>query len=500
MVGKRIGEFEIKGEIGRGGMGIVYGAYQPSLDREVAIKILPPNLVHDEELVERFLREARAAAKLNHPNIVTIYQVNQQDDFYYFAMENVSGGSLHDLIKKRGPLPLDESLIIINRVAEGLDYAHRKGIIHRDIKPGNILLDEDERPVITDFGIAKATFDQALTKTGVSFGSPEYMAPEQFKGLPADKRADLYSLGILFYQMLTGYVPFKGDTAVSTAFKHVNEPVPSIQNIRPDIPAWVDGVLNNLLAKEPANRFGSAAELIECLTTGSVPGFADKNPVPAAKSIPEPHTPSPSFYPEEEPWVKQAVSPSSVPSAVKPPADSSRKKMLIVLGAMLTTLAAVIIAVVLSSGGNSTPPFAGGGGAGGGSGGAVQPVSPPSSTDLSRVVPSADAILRAIHSKDVGAFLRMAGPDFRNQVGQLTDEKSRNIIDNMERISLESGRLGSPLEIRKAADGRMYAALSRGENILILVLEKTGGRYGFRSTGYLTRDEFTRLPLASPYE
>ncbi|MCJ7682323.1 MAG: serine/threonine protein kinase, partial [Candidatus Aminicenantes bacterium] len=186
MVGTRIGEFEIRGELGRGGMGIVYSAYQPSLDRDVAVKILPPNLVNDEELVERFLREARAAAKLNHPNIVTIYQVNQQDDSYYFAMENVSGGSLHDLIKKRGPLPLEESLFIISRVAEGLDYAHRKGIIHRDIKPGNILLDENERPVITDFGIAKVTSDLALTKTGVSFGSPEYMAPEQFKGHPVD--------------------------------------------------------------------------------------------------------------------------------------------------------------------------------------------------------------------------------------------------------------------------------------------------------------------------
>ncbi|MCJ7681017.1 MAG: serine/threonine protein kinase, partial [Candidatus Aminicenantes bacterium] len=191
---KMIGNYEIVGELGRGGMGVVYKAIQPSLNREVALKVLPPYFAQDKELVERFFREARAAANLKHPKIVTVYDFGQDEETFYFAMELLEGESLEDLIKKNGAFSLSETEDIISQVADALGYAHKRHIVHRDIKPGNIIINDRGDAILTDFGIAKAAYDTNLTQTGTSVGSPEFMSPEQVQGVKVDSRSDLYSL------------------------------------------------------------------------------------------------------------------------------------------------------------------------------------------------------------------------------------------------------------------------------------------------------------------
>ena len=183
LTGTQIGKYELRAEIGRGGMGTVYKGYDQMLDRYVAVKILAPHLVWEKEFVERFLREARAAARLKHPHIVTIHDVGQEGGWYYFVMEYLEGETLTDLIRRRGPLPPDEVLSILRPLAEALDYAHHRGLVHRDVKPANIIVGSEGQVTLTDFGIARATQETRLTATGTVVGTPEYMSPEQIKGL-----------------------------------------------------------------------------------------------------------------------------------------------------------------------------------------------------------------------------------------------------------------------------------------------------------------------------
>ncbi|MCJ7682606.1 MAG: serine/threonine protein kinase, partial [Candidatus Aminicenantes bacterium] len=271
---------EIIGELGRGGMGVVYKAIQPSLNREVALKVLPPYFAKDKELVERFFREARAAANLKHPKIVTVYDFGQDEETFYFAMELLEGESLEDLIKKKGAFSLSEVEDIISQVADALGYAHKRHIVHRDIKPGNIIINDRGDAILTDFGIAKAAYDSNLTQTGTSVGSPEFMSPEQVQGVKVDSRSDLYSLGILLYKLMTGRAPYKGETGISIAVKHLNDPVPSLKTALPHCPDWLEEVVQRLLAKDPADRYQSAEELIKALRE--------------KKALEEEHAPSPA--------------------------------------------------------------------------------------------------------------------------------------------------------------------------------------------------------------
>jgi serine/threonine protein kinase len=262
MIGSTLGHYEIVDEVGRGGMGHVYRALHPALGRTVAIKTLLPHLAADPESVTRFLREARATAKLDHPGIVTIYDVGEEQGTYYFAMEFLEGRALDEILRDQGPLDVESALSLVRQVADALAHAHAKGILHRDVKPSNIMVDSNGRAVLTDFGIALAASDTRMTRAGSSVGSPEYMSPEQVRGGELDQRADLYSLGVLFYQLLVGEAPYTGDSAVTVAYKHVNAPVQSPRQRGAVVSEHIDSVVRRLMSKRPEDRHPSATDLL----------------------------------------------------------------------------------------------------------------------------------------------------------------------------------------------------------------------------------------------
>lgn len=267
--------YELDAEIGRGGMGIVYRARDRRLKRMVAIKVLPPELAFRSDIKTRFLREAETAAQLNHPNIVPIYTVDEAQGLVFFEMAYVSGENLAKRLHDCGVLPVEEVRRILRDVADALAYAHERGVVHRDIKPDNILLDADSgRPMVTDFGIARAVSDgdSRLTATGMAIGTPAYMSPEQAAGERViDGRSDIYALGIVAYQMLAGEPPFSAASTPAMLVKHISEtPVPIAQR-RADVPDDLARVVMVMLEKDPANRFPSAADLVKALDGGVIP-------------------------------------------------------------------------------------------------------------------------------------------------------------------------------------------------------------------------------------
>ncbi|MFN9202490.1 MAG: serine/threonine-protein kinase [Gemmatimonas sp.] len=273
--------YELDQEIGRGGMGIVYRARDRRLKRHVAIKLLPPELSFRRDVRSRFLREAETAAQLGHPNIVPIYSVDEVGNLVFFVMACIDGDNLATKLQKRGPLPIEDVRRWLTEVSEALAYAHARGVVHRDIKPDNILLDGiDGRALVTDFGIARAVTEGGgdtarLTATGIAIGTPAYMSPEQASGdRDLDARSDLYSLGIVAYQTLCGEPPFLGNTTPALLVKHLAEaPVPISQR-RPDVPPDLAAIVMRLLEKNPEHRFQSATELVQALKTGVVPPSA----------------------------------------------------------------------------------------------------------------------------------------------------------------------------------------------------------------------------------
>lgn len=250
--------YKIKALIGQGGMAKVYLALQESLQREVALKVMDESLSADPQFRDRFLKEGRIIAQLSsHPDIVTIYDIGYAESHYYMAMEYLVGNNLKQRIKKQ--VELDQPMSIVRQIASALGYAHAKGFVHRDVKPANILFHEDGAAMLTDFGIAKAMSSETqLTKVGFTVGTPDYMSPEQAMGLGVDARSDLYSLGVVLFEILTGDKPFKAQDAFSMAYMHVNNPVPQLPEERNCYQPLIDG----LLAKEPQDRFQSAEQLL----------------------------------------------------------------------------------------------------------------------------------------------------------------------------------------------------------------------------------------------
>jgi eukaryotic-like serine/threonine-protein kinase len=250
------GRYEIIRLLGKGGMAVVFLAQDLVLEREVAIKVLPPGMSHDTKLIPRFQQEAKTAAKLDHPNIIPIYRVESEAGLNYFVMKFVNGRAL-DQVLDDGPLPVPQTRRVLREAALALGHAHKRKIVHRDVKPANIMLEADGRVVLTDFGISKAAQDSAhLTGTGAIIGTPHYMAPEQAKGLEVDGRADQYALAIVGHQLLTGKVPFDG-TAHSILYKQVFEPPPPVIEVRPDTPKDLSLALERALSKEPGDRFST---------------------------------------------------------------------------------------------------------------------------------------------------------------------------------------------------------------------------------------------------
>ena len=254
----------IEGELGRGGMAAVYRALDIRLHRRVAIKLLPPEMAFNAGVKSRFLREAQMAAQLTHPNIVPIYTVDERDGLVFFVMALVDGHSVGRLLAERGAFEIERVRRVVADVADALEYAHRQGVVHRDIKPDNILIDDATgRPMVTDFGIARAAAEESrLTVTGIAVGTPAYMSPEQAMGeREVDGRSDIYSLGIVAYQMLAGETPFKATNTPAMLMKHVSEPPPPLSLRRRDVPASLAAAIEHALAKRPQDRWGSAAEL-----------------------------------------------------------------------------------------------------------------------------------------------------------------------------------------------------------------------------------------------
>jgi serine/threonine protein kinase len=305
LVGKTLGDYRLVEQIGAGGMGAVYKAYQPSMDRFVAVKVLPHHLSQSEPFRQRFRREARAIAKLEHPHILPAHDYGEQDGVFYIVMRYAESGTLKDRLA-HSRLPPDEIVRVLRQAAGALDHAHRRGVIHRDIKPGNFLMDRQGDVYLGDFGLARLIETSGGVSTSGAAGTPAYMAPEQGQGLPVDHRADLYALGVVVYEMLTGRVPYEADTPLGVILKHIHDPLPRPRALAPDLPEAAERVLLRALAKDPDARFASAGEMVNALAAAfgmsaepapALPPGADDAAQPAPASPLLAHTPSDELPP-----------------------------------------------------------------------------------------------------------------------------------------------------------------------------------------------------------
>jgi serine/threonine-protein kinase len=244
-----------------GGMGTVFAATDEKLNRPVAIKVLADNLAHDESFVERFRREARAAAGLGHPNIASVYDYGEENGCHFIVMELVDGRDLAQVLRTEGPLSPARAIAIVSQICAALGHAHAAGIIHRDVKPANVIVDGGDRVKVTDFGIARAAGDSKLTMTGSVLGTAHYISPEQANGAPLSQRSDLYSLGIVVYESLTGALPFTGSSPMSVAMRHLNDDIPAPSELNPAVPQALDRVVEKATMKDPAARYVDAGEM-----------------------------------------------------------------------------------------------------------------------------------------------------------------------------------------------------------------------------------------------
>lgn len=284
LTGRTLGEFKLLRKLGRGGMAEVYLAEQTSLRRNVAVKVLRSEFTSDANYLKRFRQEATAAGTLNHPNIVQVYLVGEQDGTHFIAQEYVQGRNLKEFIARKGPLDLPVALVILKQVAAALQVAGAAGVVHRDIKPENILLTKKGEAKVADFGLAQLTLQGekvALTQVGVTMGTPLYMSPEQVNGKPLDARSDLYSFGVMAYHMLAGKPPFQGDTPLAVAIQHLNSECPPLKSLRPDLPDAVGDFVQKLMAKKRDDRYADAAAVSQELKQlGRL--AAGKEPAPEA--------------------------------------------------------------------------------------------------------------------------------------------------------------------------------------------------------------------------
>lgn len=356
------GEYDIFGELGRGGMSTVYLAHEISLDRKVAIKVMAPEMLHGTGMVERFKREARTAANLSHANIIPIYAVRQVDDLLFCVIKLVKGTPLDAIIKELGTLPVPMVQAIIAQVGEALGYAHRHGVVHRDIKPGNILIDDEGWAVVTDFGIAKVTESEGLTMTGVAVGTPRYMSPEQCSGDEVTGAADQYSLGVVAYEMLAGRPPFTATSMMALLYNHFHDAPPPLESFRPDCPPELRDAVMRMLAKDPSERFASLEDAVAAM--GARPMAHDdatrSQLITLARTgtthrivsqVQTPRSPIPLARQRGQSTAEQSAPVMAAASAVPAP-----KRSPVVLGGMAVALVAIgyLVARVAAPGGAST--------------------------------------------------------------------------------------------------------------------------------------------------
>ncbi len=352
-----VGRYELEELVGEGGMSSVYRAYDTVLDRRVAIKVLHEHFSRDPEYVERFRREARAIARLGHPNVVTVIDRGEWEGRQFIVFEHVAGENLKAVIVREGALPVGRALDLACQIAHALSFAHQLGIVHRDVKPHNVLLAAGGTAKVTDFGIARALdVDDALTETGTVLGTGQYLSPEQANGQRGDERSDQYSLGIVTFELLTGRVPYTGDNLMAVARRHIDDPVPSVRAVRADVPECVDTVIARAMAKRPQDRFGSmdalAAALESCL--GEVDGARPRDQDEDTGVIAQARRPSPSAATEVLPRpVEEAVTTKAPPRRT-----GLRVAAVLLLAAVILVGNLLVLEIVFEDG----IPWPGGGG------------------------------------------------------------------------------------------------------------------------------------------
>ena len=309
LTGRQMGQYRIVAPLGEGGMAAVYKAYQSSMDRYVALKILPSHFANDPNFTYRFEREAKLIANLEHPNILPVYDFGQADGYSYIVMRFVVGGTLADLLKGH-PLPLPQACGILSKIASALDYAHSRGVIHRDVKPSNVLIDEQGNCLLSDFGLAKVILsDSRFTASGAFIGTPAYASPEQCLGGELDHRSDVYSLGVMLYEMATGRTPYEAETPMAIVVKTIHDPLPPPSTINPSLSGDIERVILKALAKDPDDRYQSAGDLARALeaVVGGIPAAPLVLPVqaaPAEKVSPAGGSPQPAVSPAPAPGEK----------------------------------------------------------------------------------------------------------------------------------------------------------------------------------------------------
>jgi eukaryotic-like serine/threonine-protein kinase len=346
------GRYELEELAGTGGMANVYRATDRLLERRVAIKVLHERLAHDRDYVERFRREARAIARLSHPNIVTVIDLGESEGHPFIVFEYVAGETLRDLLRREGRLSVRSALTIVREVAGGIGFAHEHGVVHRDVKPHNVIVDSEGTPKVTDFGIARPLDGQEpLTTSGTLVGTSDYLAPEQAAGGRVGERSDQYALGVLLYELLTGEVPYPAESAVQAAVRHLNDPVPSVRDLRPDVPVQVDELVQRAMQKQPEDRFGSTAELVAALAVCLAPYDED--------TLSDLRAPEPPAAPAAPPAPGKREQAAGVRQARR------RRRFLPLLAALLAAAAVATLAVLLLRNGADLTPGGGGGGAGG---------------------------------------------------------------------------------------------------------------------------------------
>ena len=346
-IGSEVAGFRIESVLGRGGMSVVYVAEQMRLGRKVALKVLTTELAWDEHFRERFVRESHIAAAIDHPNIIPIYDAGEADGLLYIAMRFVQGPDLKEILK-RGNLGVGRTIFLIEQLASALDAAHAHSLVHRDVKPGNILLDEStDHAYLTDFGVAKQTTARGLTSTGHFLGTVEYAAPEQIEGGPVDARTDVYALGCVLYECLTGSPPFTHGTEHAVLHAHLVDPPPAVTRVRPELPQALDGVIATAMAKGAADRFGMCGELAQAARSAAsgaarrIDATPSRSDTIASPPVPPPAAPSDSL-----------AAPVSVAEPPGDPAadgtDATRKPWLTPAKQLLLTLLLVVVAATAS--------------------------------------------------------------------------------------------------------------------------------------------------------
>jgi predicted Ser/Thr protein kinase len=364
-IGTEVAGFRIESMLGRGGMSVVYVAEQTRLGRKVALKVLTTELAWDETFRERFVRESHIAATIDHPNIIPIYDAGEADGLLYIAMRFVQGPDLKEILKQ-GDLGVGRTIFLVEQLASALDIAHAHALVHRDVKPGNILVEEStDHAYLTDFGVAKQTTARGLTSTGHFLGTVEYAAPEQIEGGPVDARTDVYALGCVLYECLTGAPPYSHGTEHAVLHAHLVDPPPSVSRIRPDLPQAFDGVIATAMAKAPEDRFDSCGELAHAARTaasgavrrieGAPQGRAHtvaSTPAAPPAPPPAPETEPALTQPEPEPAAKESA------PARGPWLTPAKQLLLTLLLVVLAATASGVVVYLITRGDHTTTPVA----------------------------------------------------------------------------------------------------------------------------------------------